>query len=85
MVKNNYKTIVDKASFEEYLNRLFADAVTNHGTIRKSINEILLEKAVSYGRAINDAKEDVKRILNVRAAVSVLLKSTASNMIVDNT
>ena len=77
--------IANQTSFKEYLNRLFADAVSNHGTTGKSINEILLEKAVSYGRAINDAKEDVKRILNVRAAVGVLLKSAASNMIVDDT
>ena len=77
--------IADKASFEEYLDRLFTDAVTHNGTTGKSIDEILLEKAVSYGRAVDKAKDDVKRILNVRAAVGVLLKSAASNMIVDDT
>ena len=77
--------IADKASFEEYLDRLFIDAVTHNGTTGKSIDEILLEKAVSYGRAVDKAKDDVKRILNVRAAVGVLLKSAASNMIVDDT
>lgn len=76
--------IADKASFEEYLDRLFTDAVTLNGTTDKSIDEILLEKAVSYGRAIDDAREDVKRILNVRAAVGVLLKCAASNMIVND-
>ena len=77
--------IADKASFEEYLDRLFIDAVTHNGTTGKSIDEILLEKAVSYGRAVDKAKDDVKRILNVRAAVGVLLRSAASNMIVDDT
>lgn len=77
-------TFTNKEAFEQYLNRLFTDAVTNYGTTSKSLSEILLEKAVSYGRAIDDAKEDVKRILNVRAAVGVLLKSAASNSFFDD-
>lgn len=82
--KTNFSHLSDKESFEQYLNRLFIDAVTNYGTTSKSLSEILLEKAVSYGRAIDDAKEDVKRILNVRAAVGVLLKSAASNSFFDD-
>lgn len=77
-------TFTNKEAFEQYLNRLFTDAVTNYGTTSKSLSEILLEKAVSYGRAIDDAKEDVKRILNVREAVGVLLKSAASNSFFDD-
>ena len=77
--------IADKASFEEYLDRPFIGADTQNGTTGKSSDEILLEKAVSYGRAVDKAKDDVKRILNVRAAVGVLLKRAASNMIVDDT
>ena len=76
---------MDQASYESYLNALFVDSVTMQGTPSKSIEEILLTKAISFGRKIDEAKEDVKRILNVRAAVGVLLKSAASNMIVDDT
>lgn len=76
---------MDQASYESYLNALFVDSVTMQGTPSKSIEEILLTKAISLGRKIDEAKEDVKRILNVRAAVGVLLKSAASNMIVDET
>ena len=85
MKKNQTNIINDQVSFEAYLNELFTMSVTTNGTQNKSLDEILLEKAMSYGRAIDDAKEDVKRILNVRAAVGVLLKSAASNMIVDDT
>lgn len=63
-------------SFEDYLNQLFAEAVINHGTTTKSMNEILLEKALTYGRTIEEAKEDVKHILVVREAVGILLKKT---------
>lgn len=70
--------ITDHASYEAYLNELFAVAVTTNGTQNKSINEVLLAKALSYGRAVADAKEDVKRILNVRDAVSVLLKKASA-------
>ncbi len=66
------------ASYEAYLNALFVDAVNMQGTPTKSIDEILLAKAMSYGRAVDDAKEDVKRILNVRGAVYILLKSASA-------
>ncbi|OYP57095.1 hypothetical protein CIK99_08050 [Prevotella sp. P5-92] len=82
-IQNN--NTMDQASYESYLNALFVDSVTMQGTPSKSIEEILLTKAISFGRKIDEAKEDVKRILNVRAAVGVLLKSAASNMIVDDT
>ena len=67
-----------QASYEAYLNDLFVQAVTMQGTPTKSIDEILLAKALSYGRAVDKAKEDVKHILNVRSAVSVLLKSASA-------
>lgn len=73
--------INDQTSKEAYLNALFVDAVNTQGTPEKSIDEILLAKAVSYGRAVDEAKEDVKRILNVRKAVSILLKSASSKML----
>ena len=66
------------ASYEAYLNALFVDAVNMQGTPTKSIDEILLAKAMSYGRTVDDAKEDVKRILNVRGAVYILLKSASA-------
>jgi len=72
------KIVADQTSYEAYLNALFVDAVNTQGTPTKSINEILLAKAMSYGRAVDEAKEDVKRILNVRGAVSVLLKSASA-------
>lgn len=67
-----------QASYEAYLNALFVDAVNMQGTPTKSIDEVLLAKALSYGRTVDDAKEDVKRILNVRGAVYVLLKSASA-------
>lgn len=70
--------INNNASYEAYLNDLFVLAVTTHGTLEKSIDEILLETALLYGRAVEEAKEDVKRILNVRNAVGVLLKGVSS-------
>ena len=65
----------NQASYEAYLNDLFVLAVSTHGTPEKSIDEILLETAISYERTVEEAKEDVKRILNVRNAVGVLLKT----------
>lgn len=70
--------ITNQASYEEYLNELFVVAVSAHGTPTKSIDEILLEAAILYGRAVEEAKEDVKRILNVRNAVGVLLKGASA-------
>lgn len=72
---------MNPASYEAYLNALFVDAVNTQGTPNKSIDEILLAKAMCYGRAVDEAKEDVKRILNVRSAVSVLLKSAATKIL----
>lgn len=85
MKKIQNKNTENQATYESYLNALFVDAVNTQGTPTQSIDEILLAKAMSYGRAVDKAKEDVKRILNVRMAVDVLLKSAASNMIVDDT
>lgn len=70
--------ITDLASYEAYLNDLFVAAVSNQGSVTKSVNEVLLDIALSYGRAVADAKEDVKRILKVRDAVSVLLKKASA-------
>lgn len=72
--------ITNQASYEAYLNALFIEAVNTQGTPTASIDEILLAKAMSYGRAVDEAKEDVKRILNVRGAVNVLLKSTSASL-----
>lgn len=76
--KTQNKKAMNLASYEAYLNALFVDAVNMQGTPTKSIDEILLAKAMSYGRTVDDAKEDVKRILNVRGAVYVLLKSASA-------
>ena len=69
--------INNNASYEAYLNGLFVMAVSSHGTPEKSVDEILLETAILYGRAVEEAKEDVKRILNVRSAVGALLKGVS--------
>ncbi len=66
-----------QASYEAYLNDLFVQAVTMRGTPTKSINEILLARALLYGRAVDEAKEDTKHVLNVLAAVKILLKNAA--------
>ena len=73
----------NQTSFKGYQNRLFTDVVTNNDAMVKSVNEILLMKTMSYGCEIDDAKEDLKRILCVRVAVGVLLKRAVSNMIID--
>lgn len=77
-MKQKKNVITDLASYEAYLNDLFVAAVSNQSSVTKSIDEVLLAKALSYGRAVDDAKEDVKRILNVRGAVFVLLKSASA-------
>lgn len=69
--------IYNQASYEAYLNDLFVMTVSSNGTPEKSVDEILLETAILYGRAVEEAKEDVKRILNVRNAVGVLLKGVS--------
>jgi len=78
MIRNQTDNINDQASYEAYLNDLFKEAVNTQGTPTKSIDEILLAKALSYGRADDEAKEDVKRILNMCCAVSILLKSASA-------
>ena len=70
--------IYNQASYEAYLNDLFVLAVSAHETPEKSIDEILQETAFLYGRAVEEAKEGVKRILNVRNAVGVLLKGASA-------
>lgn len=75
--------ITDQASFEAYLKDLFVLATVSRGTPTKSIDEVLLDKALSYGRAVDEAKSDVKRILNVRDAVSLLLKKAAETLYMD--
>ena len=66
-------------SCEAYLNDLFKDAINTQGTPTKSINEILLARALSYGHAVDEAKKDVKHVLNVLAAVKILLKNAAQS------
>ena len=73
-MKKSIIIIVDEASYEAYLKDLFKLAVTTQGTQTKSIDEILLDKAVACGPTLEG---DVKRILNVRGAVNVILKSTS--------
>ena len=77
-MKISDKKIITIAFYEAYLNDLFVLAVSAHGTPEKSIDEILLETAFLYGRAVEEAKEGVKRILNVRNAVGVLLKGASA-------
>lgn len=79
MKRKKANNINELASYEAYLNDLFVAAVSNQGSVTKSVNEVLLDIALSYGRAVDDAKEDVKRILNVRGAVYVLLKSASAS------
>lgn len=67
--------INNHASYEEYLNDLFVVAESTHRAPTKSINEILLEKAMSYGCADDEAKESLMRILKVRSGVGVFLKT----------
>ena len=69
--------INNQASYEAYLNVLFSVAVTTHGTPTESIEDVLLAKAQSYGRTSDEAMLDVKQILNVRSAVSILLKKAS--------
>lgn len=83
MTKRNNIQITDQASYEAYLKDLFVLATVTQGTLTKSIDEILLDKALSYGRAVDEAKSDVKRILNVRDAVSLLLKKAAETQYMD--
>lgn len=78
------KIIKNKASFEAYLNDMFVLAVTAQPTPTKSVGDMLFAKALSYGRTIEDAKADVKRILNVHGAVGLLL-SEASETLYDGT
>ena len=76
-MKNIDKKLTTQTSYEAYLNDLFVMAMNTHGTPEKSVDEILLETAILYGRAVEEAKEDVKRILNVRNAVGALLKGVS--------
>lgn len=83
-MNNKTKIVADQASIEAYLKALFVGAVNTQVTPTKSNDEILLTMAMSYGRAFDEAKEDVKRILNVGGAVS-LLKSVVAKIIIDET
>ena len=69
--------IENQASYEAYLNDLFSVAVINHTATTESIEDVLLAKAQSYGRTGDVAMLDVKQILNVRSAVSILLKKAS--------
>lgn len=71
---------MDINSYEIYLNELFQLAVSTKGTANESVEEVLMKKAVSCGRAEDAAKEDVKHILNIRSAVSILIKKAATNI-----
>ena len=71
------KKITNQASNEEYHNDLFVIEASTYGTLEKGIGVILLETALLYGRAVEEAKEDVKRILNVCNAVGVLVKGVS--------
>lgn len=78
-MKNFATKLETQASCEAFLNDLFVQAVTMQGTPTKSINEILLARALSYGHAVDEAKKDVKHVLNVLAAVKILLKNAAQS------
>lgn len=67
-----------KDSYEEYLEVLFCIALSTNGKPTQSHEEILLNTAISYGRTMNFAKEDMKHVLNIKKAVSLLLKRVAT-------
>ena len=49
------KKITNQASNEEYHNDLFVIEASTYGTPEKSVDEILLETAILYGRAVEEA------------------------------
>lgn len=76
-MKRNVNIKAEKASYEAYLYDIFVNAVNTQGTSQKNVDKILHHDALSYERAVVYAKEDVKCIINVRSAVSILLKSVS--------
>ena len=54
------------------------NAVNTQGTSQKKVDKILHHDALSYERAVVDAKEDVNCIINVRSAVSILVKAASA-------
>ena len=75
----NKNNIISKATapFEQYLNDLYELAVTTKATLSQSIEEILYAYAIDHGRAVEEAKQDVQLILNMRSSVKVLLHKAA--------
>lgn len=78
MQKNINIQIKGQTAYEEYLNALFDYACVTQATATKSVEEQLLEEALSHGRSMNDAMQDVEIVMNARSAVSILLKKAAS-------
>lgn len=71
--------IRDKASYEAYLMDMFTLAINAKETLKETISDMLYAKASSYGRTGEDAKADVKGILNVRTAVRAYLRGASES------
>jgi hypothetical protein len=71
--------IRNKASYEAYLNDMFSLAINAEATLKETISDMLYAKASSYGRTGEDAKADVKGILNIKAAVKALLRDASES------
>lgn len=69
--------ITNAASYETYLHELFIVAVNSKATCRKSINEILLDQALVWGRTIDEAKLDIKHVQNIQTAFSIIIGNAA--------
>lgn len=73
MTEEKIYKIIDQATYKAYLKDLFITANTINGTVNKSLEETLLDKAMTYGRTHDEAIEDIKYILNVHSAAMIVL------------
>lgn len=71
--------ILNQKEIQKYFLYLIGEAINANVTASKSINDILIEKAILYGRPIDIAREDVRMVINVVSAINILLNRFTSH------
>lgn len=82
-MKENKKT-ASNVQYKEYLIKLYNASITIKADTQHTLGEKLMAISLKAGRSLVQAKDDVRRILNLRSAVASLLDKYVEKTLQDS-
>lgn len=82
-MKENKKT-ASNVQYKEYLIKLYTASITIKADTQHTLGEKLMAISLKAGRSLVQAKDDVRRILNLRSAVASLLDKYVEKTLLDS-